>query len=160
MKPNEPYPVEARASALHDGDVDLQLDVEIESRASRSLLVVDEVRRVLWNSVTRTVEIWLADRPQPGDDGGLCRAVSLPNTRELAAGARMTVAVRVPRDLWRLTPRADGSATVDHADLTQALAAIVHLSVADTPFYPRRDGPPAREQMAAWGQLLTVTARR
>jgi hypothetical protein len=160
MKTSESPPVKVRAGALREGEGTLLVDVEVESLAAVSLLVVEEVRRIEWDPVGRTVEIWLADRPRANDGRRLCQVVPLPKMRELPAGGRVSLLVSVPRQLWRLTPRAGGEASVEQADLSRAVAVVVHLVVAQTPFYPKPHGPPAHEQIASWGQLFSVTARR
>lgn len=160
MKPGTTYPVAVRASALRVGEAEVEVDVEVENRADRSLLVVDELRRVTWDSATRTVELWLVDAPDGGEHHGTCRTVALPKTREVPAGKTVTFPLKVARVLWRLSPRADADPIVERDDLGQVATALIHIAVADTPFYPTMSGPTAAEQAAAWGQVLTITARR
>lgn len=158
MKPGTDYPVEARASALRVGETEVEIDIEIENRANRSLLAVDEIRRISWDSATRTVDLWLADAPQADEHRGTCRTVSIPKTREVPAGKTVRFPLKVGRLLWRLTPREAGDPLVERDDLGEVQTAVIHVAVADAPYYPTTSS--AASQAAGWGKVLTITTRR
>lgn len=139
-----------------DGDR-LQIDVAVRNDADRALLVVSEIRAVEWEAATHTLHVWLGDREEP--EHRACTVRSIPTTRALPMRESVNVPVSLPRELWRLTPHADGNATVEHIDLREAQEVAVHVTVADGPFYP--PSPQLRRARAPveWGQCTTVRAR-
>jgi hypothetical protein len=148
------YPVTAETGPLRIGGDRIELDVHVRSASDRSLLVVEEVRAIHWDRSKKSVEIWLSDARSPGVRQGVCRAVFKPNTRELPARGSVTIAVSIPRHLFRIQPEPGGKVEIDHADLGEAKTVSVHVTVADQPFYYRPAGPHPRAQLAKWGQTV------
>lgn len=157
MKAKE-YPVDVSTSDARIDGERVFFDVQVRSRADRSLVVVDEVRAIAWNPDTRSVEVWLS--PREPARGGTCRGLTLPHTRVLPAGETVTIPISLPRNLWRLTPREGGDATVEHADLSTAERVDAHVTVADGPFYPHpAERADTKTPPVEWGQRATVCAR-
>jgi len=134
---------------LDDGR--LVLRVKVRNREQRTLHAYGSVRRIQYDSATKTLTLSLHDG-HIGEDSPLARHLKEPLFVALEPDAETEVAIRVHGVINRLVPASEPgkAATVEKLRIREAEHTHIEIGCQDTPFYFNPNGPSIREQLTRW----------
>jgi hypothetical protein len=139
----------------------VEVEVTVSNAADRPLFVTVGVRQVQYDPGTKTLTLWFSDHGRDPEARDAARHLNtVPETRTLGAGERLTFAASVPQTLTRLVPHPDDTFHFETLDLSDLRSVVVHVAVADRPFYFNPKGGNQVLQLKRWGEDLMARAKR
>jgi len=122
------------------------------------LYVVSQMRRLALEDGGTTLVLWLTERGAP--EGSL-RQLSTPVVTALGAGQTEEIAVELPARMTHRSEAPPGErGGLGTLNLATAERAVVHLSVAATPFRVHPAKEDLLHELQHWGEDLEIHAER
>lgn len=136
-------------------DEGIQVTATVRNLTDHPVFVTSELRRLELDAAQRTATLWFSDvgRDLATREPGI-RHYTVPRTEAIEPSDQYTVTAELPAKLNRLVIHDDESFDVEALDMTLTDRAVLHVTVADEPFYFNPKGRTLLEQLDRWGEVI------